>query len=187
MTYKFLLRRAPRLTLQFAFSILGLQALAAHASDSEPRDCEALTSRKILENTTITSAKMQPADAERHRPPFCEVIATAAPVPGSNITIVVRMPDTWNGKLLGSGGGGWAGNTNLIAPAPGLPPGATPGLVAGYTVAQTNGGHEVAGGARRRTGRSARTALQRSQFQSAQLRYQQGLSQRAHQRLRRRL
>jgi feruloyl esterase len=129
-----------------ASAILGLHALAAHASDSTPRDCEALTSQKILDNTTITSANMQPADAERHRPPFCEVIATATPVPGSNITIVVRMPDTWNGKLLGSGGGGWAGNTNLVAPAPGLPPGATPGLVAGYTVAQTNGGHEVAGG-----------------------------------------
>jgi feruloyl esterase len=146
MTYTSLLRRSTRLSLQFAVSILGLQALAAHASDSKPRDCEGLTSQQIVANVTITSAKMQPEDAERHRPPFCEVVATATPVPGSSITIVVRLPDTWNGKLLGSGGGGWAGNTNLIAPAPGLPPGATPGLVAGYTVAQTNGGHDVAGG-----------------------------------------
>jgi feruloyl esterase len=124
---------------------LGLHALTAHAAD-KPRDCESLTSQKVFENTTITSAKRQPADAERHRPPFCEVVATANPAPGSAITIVVRMPDTWNGKLLGSGGGGWAGNTNLAAPAPGMPPGATPGLVAGYTVAQTNGGHEVKDG-----------------------------------------
>lgn len=134
--------RSLRLPLRLAVSFLGWHALAAHAADA-PRDCEGLASRKILEHTTITSAKRQPANAERHRPPFCEVIATATPVPGSNITIVVRMPDTWNGKLLGSGGGGWAGNTNLQAPGPGLPDGATPGLVAGYAVAQTNGGHEV--------------------------------------------
>jgi feruloyl esterase len=121
--------------------------LAAHASEdhgtSKPLDCAGLTSQKLFENTTITSAKMQPADAHKHRPPFCDVTATASPAPGSTITIVVRLPDGWNGKLLGSGGGGWAGYTALQAPAPDRPPGATPGLVAGYAVAQTNGGHDV--------------------------------------------
>ncbi len=134
--------RASLLLLPSAVSVLGL-ALAAHSAraSDEPPDCEALATAQVFENTTITSARKHPADAKLHRPPFCEVNATAKPVPGSNITVVVRLPDTWNGKLLGSGGGGWAGNTTLIAPAPGLPPGATPGLVAGYVVAQTDGGH----------------------------------------------
>ena len=140
--------RSSRLWLPFAISVLGLRALAAHAGSdphegSKPLDCGGLTSQKVFENTTIVSARMQPADADKHRPPFCEVTATASPAPGSNITIVVRLPDGWNGKLLGSGGGGWAGNTTLTASAPDRPPGATPGLVAGYTVAQTNGGHDV--------------------------------------------
>jgi hypothetical protein len=122
-------------------SLLVLATLTAHASDA-PGDCESLTSRNLFANTTIESAARQPADAGLNRPAFCEVKAIARPVPGSNITIVVRLPDTWNGKLLGSGGGGWAGNTNLAAPAPGMPEGATPGLVAGYAVAQTNSGHD---------------------------------------------
>jgi feruloyl esterase len=132
------------LLVQLAVWMLAVQWAARPAHSAEkPRNCEALTSQKVAENTTITSAKMQPANAERHRPPFCEVTATATPVPGSSIKVVVRLPDTWNGKLLGSGGGGWAGNTNLDAPTPGAPPGATPGLVAGYAVAQTNTGHDV--------------------------------------------
>jgi tannase/feruloyl esterase len=121
----------------------GLDGAARADEPAQTRDCAALASGTLFANTTVTSATMQPADSELHRPAFCEVKASVKPVPGSNITVVVRLPENWNGKLLGSGGGGWAGNTNLAAPAPGLPPGATPGLVAGYAVAQTNGGHDV--------------------------------------------
>ncbi len=76
----------------------------------------------------------QPTPA-RSLPAFCEVTATVKPVEGSNIKVVYRLPESWNGKLLGLGGGGWAGNVVL--------PTAAPGLIKGYATAQTNGGHEV--------------------------------------------
>jgi feruloyl esterase len=66
-------------------------------------------------------------------PAFCEVQATLSPAEGSQIGVVYRMPEPWNGKLLGLGGGGWAGNVTPMAAAEGL------GL--GYAVMQTDAGH----------------------------------------------
>ena len=43
-------------------------------------------------------------------PGFCEVTATLSPAAGSNIGVVYRLPASWNGKVLGFGGGGWLGN-----------------------------------------------------------------------------
>jgi len=67
-------------------------------------------------------------------PAFCEVAATLQPAGGSNIGVVYRFPADWNGKLLGLGGGGWAGNVTLMA--------ASEGLQKGYATLQTDGGHE---------------------------------------------
>ncbi|HEV7715195.1 MAG TPA: tannase/feruloyl esterase family alpha/beta hydrolase [Steroidobacteraceae bacterium] len=134
----------PATATTVAVAILGSQIFAAPArAAAGPEACQALTAQNLFENITVTSATIQPANAPLGRPAFCEVIASAKPVQGSNITVVIRLPDNWNGKLLGSGGGGWAGNTNLAAPGPGQPAGATPGLVAGYAVVQTNAGHDV--------------------------------------------
>lgn len=66
-------------------------------------------------------------------PAHCRVSATLSPVAGSRIGVVFRLPAGWNGKLLGLGGGGWAGNV--------LPEPAAPGLAAGYATLQTDGGH----------------------------------------------
>ncbi|MFB0613309.1 tannase/feruloyl esterase family alpha/beta hydrolase [Aurantiacibacter poecillastricola] len=66
-------------------------------------------------------------------PSFCEVTATLSPVEGSNIGVVYRLPEEWNGNVLGIGGGAWLGNTSLDA--------ARDGLVKGYAVMQTNAGH----------------------------------------------
>jgi feruloyl esterase len=145
MSYAHRAQPSPLLwVLHLTASVLGLQlAVAPARAAGGPDACQALTAQNLFQYATVTSATMQPANPALHRPEFCEVTASVKPVAGSNITVVIRLPDTWNGKLLGSGGGGWAGNTTLVAPAPGLPPGATPGLVAGYAVAQTNTGHDV--------------------------------------------
>jgi feruloyl esterase len=70
-------------------------------------------------------------------PAYCEVRAVLTPVAGSTIGVMYRLPASWNGKLLGLGGGGWAGNITLGA--------AMPGLRAGYATAQTDGGHAQTG------------------------------------------
>lgn len=66
-------------------------------------------------------------------PAFCEVSTTLHPVEGSNIGVVYRLPENWNGDVLGIGGGAWLGNTTLMA--------ARDGLLKGYATMQTNGGH----------------------------------------------
>src|SRR5690606_29794988 len=66
-------------------------------------------------------------------PGFCEVTATLSPVEGSEIGVVYRLPGSWNGKVLGFGGGGWIGNIALQT--------ASEGLRKGYATLQTDGGH----------------------------------------------
>jgi len=76
-----------------------------------------------------------PTDPAAGLPGFCEVTATLSPVAGSTIGVVYRLPASWNGKLLGFGGGGWVGNIAL--------PTAAEGLRKGYATAQTDGGHPI--------------------------------------------
>lgn len=54
-------------------------------------------------------------------PKFCRVIATASPVKESNILVEIWLPtETWNGKLLGTGNGGFGGWIIYSALAAGL-------------------------------------------------------------------
>lgn len=119
-----------------SLAISALVAQAAHASSGSAAQCEALGAANAFQNTTVSSARFIPADAAKNLPAFCEITGSVKPVEGSAITVVYRLPDNWNGKLLGLGGGGWAGNIVL--------PTAAPGLAKGYATAQTNGGHDVA-------------------------------------------
>ena len=66
-------------------------------------------------------------------PAYCEVAGIISPAAGSNINVVYRLPEGWNGKLLGLGGGGWAGNITTQA--------AQDGLAKGYATLQTDGGN----------------------------------------------
>ena len=66
-------------------------------------------------------------------PGFCEVTGTLHPVAGSSIGVTYRLPASWNGKVLGIGGGGWQGNLTIQA--------ASEGLRKGYATLQTNAGH----------------------------------------------
>ena len=56
-----------------------------------------------------------PADPAKGLPANCDIKGTLHPVAGSNIGVVYRLPDNWNGKVYGIGGGGWAGNVTLQA------------------------------------------------------------------------
>lgn len=68
-------------------------------------------------------------------PGFCEITAALSPAAGSTIGVVYRLPASWNGKVLGFGGGGWIGNIAL--------PTAAEGLRKGYATLQTDGGHPI--------------------------------------------
>jgi feruloyl esterase len=99
--------------------------------------CATLASGATFPNTTITAAQDVAADAPRGLPAFCEARVVISPVPGSHITAVYRMPASWNGRVLGIGGGGFAGNLTLDA--------AADGLKRGYAVIQNDLGHPSAG------------------------------------------
>jgi feruloyl esterase len=74
-----------------------------------------------LQETTITSAEenttgkfivpnSNPPITLTGRPPFCRVTATLTPTSDSTIKIEVWLPETtWNGRFLGTGGGGFQG------------------------------------------------------------------------------
>jgi feruloyl esterase len=64
---------------------------------------------------------------------YCEVTAVLSPVAGSHIGVVYRLPKQWNGRLVGYGGGGWAGNVALQTVAA--------DVARGYATMQTDGGH----------------------------------------------
>ena len=101
----------------------------ARAQDS----CSALSMPGQFPDTSVSSAKMVATDPARKLPAYCEVRATIHPVEGSNIGVVYRLPEGWNGKFYGVGGGGFAGNVGLNA--------AADGLVKGYATAGSDTGH----------------------------------------------
>src|SRR5262245_61124917 len=103
--------------------------------------CADLAKPGLFPNTRVESTIIVGADAKLGLPTYCEVKALITPVPGSKITAIYRLPESWNGRMLGLGGGGWAGNLYL-PPVP-TGPGRTAalGLPRGYATAQTDGGH----------------------------------------------
>lgn len=114
--------------------LVALCALAtAPAQAAGAADCTATAVSGKIPGASETTAKWIAADATKRIPAFCEVQAVLTPAAGSRIGVVFRLPETWNGKLLGMGGGGWAGNVRLDA--------AAEGLQRGYATAQTDGGH----------------------------------------------
>jgi Tannase and feruloyl esterase len=105
--------------------------------------CADLAKPGLFPNAVVQTATVVAADAKTGMPAYCEVTALITPVAGSKITAVYRLPENWNGRMLGLGGGGWAGILNLLQPAAISGPfrAASPGLTRGYATAQTDGGH----------------------------------------------
>src|SRR5262245_685787 len=85
-----------------------------------------------LENATITSAtdnttgtfvvpNSNPPQTITGLPSFCRVTATLTPTPASSIRIEVWLPEgTWNGRFLGTGGGGFQGIISYAQLASGI-------------------------------------------------------------------
>lgn len=115
-----------------ALAAAGILPLTAGADE---RACAALAGSRAFPTTVIEAADYRAADAAAKLPAYCEVTGVVRAVPKSAVKVVLRLPEGWNGKLLGFGGGGWAGNVTLEV--------AAPGLQKGYATAQTNGGHEA--------------------------------------------
>ena len=115
-------------------------ALALHpsAAKADEASCASLKAPGLFAQTTVTSAAMVAGDAAKNTPAYCEVKAEIAPTGKSHIGVVFRLPESWNGRVLGIGGGGWQGDTNLRT--------SEPGLKRGYATLQTNGGHEPPAG-----------------------------------------
>jgi feruloyl esterase len=114
-----------------ACSALAMKSIAPHAMVESAR---AVAASDVPESPFAGGTALT-AQNRLQLPAYCEVSAVITPVAGSRIGVVYRLPDPehWNGKLLGLGGGGWAGNISL--------PGAAHGLAAGYATAQTDAGH----------------------------------------------
>jgi len=94
---------------------------------------------------TITISSATPVAAGAFTPPgstrsvtvkpFCRVAAVAAPTSDSQIAIEIWIPpvDAWNGKLLGTGNGGFSGSIGYPAMAT--------AVARGYAAVGTDGGH----------------------------------------------
>jgi feruloyl esterase len=125
-----------RLALPALASGLLLAAVCAPAAQAAGTPCANFAADSSFPIAKITSAEL--VAAAKGLPAFCEIKGVASPTPGSHIGVVYRLPEAWNGKLLGIGGGGWAGNVTLQA--------AAEGLTKGYAVAETDAGHSGADG-----------------------------------------
>ena len=119
--------------LAIAGAMGGAFVVAPKPAQAAEGACASLRAPGLFSHTAVTSAAMVAADPAKGMPAYCEVAAMVTPVAGSTIGVVVRLPESWNGKMLGLGGGGWAGNVRIE--------GAAPGLKTGYATVQTDGGH----------------------------------------------
>jgi feruloyl esterase len=66
-------------------------------------NCADLTRPGLFPNTIVQTAAVVAADAKTGMPAYCEVTALITPVVGSKITAVYRLPESWNGRMLGLG------------------------------------------------------------------------------------
>lgn len=112
--------------------------------------CEKLKDLKLDRATVVTSTETTPGPLKAPPgfpvkmpdvtvPQHCEVTAIARPTSDSEINFTLWLPpkETWNGKYLQSGSGGWAG---MITPLVLFGP-----LAQGYAVAATDDGHHAEG------------------------------------------
>ena len=130
-----------RAAAMLASGLLVVSTAWTASARADEAACSALKTAGRYAATTVSSAHYAHAGTPSlpgapPLPAYCEVTAEIAPVEGSHIGVVYRLPDRWNGKLLGLGGGGLSGFVAL--------PFAAEGLARGYATLQTDTGHPPA-------------------------------------------
>ena len=121
-----------------AATVSGAALLHPGQARADEAACASLKAASLFKDTKIASAAMVAGDPAKNQPGYCEVKGEISPNSKSHIGVVFRLPDNWNGRVLGLGGGGWQGDTTIRN--------AQPGLNRGYATLQTNGGHDPATG-----------------------------------------
>jgi len=119
---------------QGGFPPMGTTPKPAIANVKAVRSCESLAT-VALPNTTIESAALDATN-----PGICRVTAvTTHPPAGDKVRIWIGIPtENWNGRFLGTGGGGFSG---------GSAGGINPPLALGYASGATDTGHPGGSGA----------------------------------------
>jgi len=105
----------------------------AIANAKPVRSCESLAN-VALPNTAVESAAIDPSN-----PGACRVTAVTTHLPaGDKVRIWVAIPTTnWNGRFLGTGGGGFSGGSAA---------GVNPPVAQGFAAGATDTGHRDASG-----------------------------------------
>ncbi len=147
-------RGGARLAVVAATLALVTLAVAGARGQSDGRtpaarvQCGDLTKLSFEGNTTIASATLvtggtlaTPAKQTLTRlPAFCRAVGVSRPTADSQINFEVWLPsETWNGKFLSSGEGGYAGTLNYTRS--GLDGGLDELIRRGYATASTDTGH----------------------------------------------
>src|SRR3954463_639957 len=92
-----------------SLAICGTPAMASPCTNLQTLN---LVHTTITSATDVTGGRFTPPGAApiTGLPPFCRVTATLTPTADSQIKIEVWLPETnWNGRFLGTGGGGFQG------------------------------------------------------------------------------
>ncbi len=129
-------RNGRTLARSLSAAVAMLTTPAATGQDS----CVNIAVGRGFPGATIESTRMAPADAANGMPPFCEIEVSISPAERSHIGATYRLPVRWNGRILGLGGGGAAGNVSIHAT------GVATGLSRGYAVIQNDLGHSGTSG-----------------------------------------
>jgi feruloyl esterase len=94
-------------------AIAGTPAMATPCTNLQSLQIQDTTITSAMDNTTgsFTVPGSNPPSTFTGLPPFCRVTATLTPTSDSSIKIEIWLPESmkWNGRFLGTGGGGFQG------------------------------------------------------------------------------
>src|ERR1700761_1027975 len=84
-----------------AATVSGAALLHPAAAKADEAACASLKAAGLFKSTTVASAAMVAGDATKNEPSYCEVKGEISPNPKSHIGVVFRLPENWNGRVLG--------------------------------------------------------------------------------------